>query len=99
MEENASKLLEVGEYAARCERLEAANSELQAMYVQVSEELEQAYRKHADSMAAIQSSSVAREKEVGEMARRLVEAQREIGNLESRVVELEVGHVLCYELL
>ena len=99
MEENASKLLEVGEYAARCERLEAANSELQAMYVQVSEELEQAYRKHADSMAAIQSSSAAREKEIADMVDRLVEAQREIGNLEARVVELEVGYFLPHQLL
>ena len=68
----------------------ASLTELQAMYVAMSEELERANRDHAESMATIQSVYAMREEEVAEMTRLLDEARTHSAQLEARVIELEV---------
>nr|CDS23845.1 Uveal autoantigen with coiled coil domains [Echinococcus granulosus] len=81
----------LSKYAARCEQLASANAALQATYVQVSEELEAAYRKHADSIAAIQAAAAAKEVEFAEMEQSLNRAQASAAELEARVVELQTS--------
>lgn len=84
----------LAKYAARCEQLASANAALQATYVQVSEELEAAYRKHADSIAAIQAASAVKEVEFAEMEQSLNRAQATSAELEARVAELQVKTAL-----
>ncbi|KAL5103787.1 hypothetical protein TcWFU_009573 [Taenia crassiceps] len=81
----------LAKYAMRCEQLVSANAALQATYVQVSEELEAAYRKHADSIAAIQAASAVKEVEFAEMEQSLNRAQASAAELEARVAELQVS--------
>ncbi|CDS36945.1 Uveal autoantigen with coiled coil domains [Echinococcus multilocularis] len=81
----------LSKYAARCEQLASANAALQATYVQVSEELEAAYRKHADSIAAIQAAAATKEVEFAEMEQSLNRAQASAAELEARVVELQTS--------
>ncbi|VDM32245.1 unnamed protein product [Hydatigera taeniaeformis] len=81
----------LAKYEERCEQLMSANTALQATYVQVSEELETAYRKHADSIAAIQATSAAREEEFAKVQQSLNRAQASVAELEKRVAELQVS--------
>ncbi|KAL5963497.1 hypothetical protein TSMEX_008746 [Taenia solium] len=81
----------LAKYAARCEQLASANAALEATYMQVSEELEAAYRKHADSIAAIQAASAAKEVEFAEMEQSLNRAQASAAELETRVADLQAS--------
>uniref|UniRef100_A0A5K3FHR5 ANK_REP_REGION domain-containing protein n=1 Tax=Mesocestoides corti TaxID=53468 RepID=A0A5K3FHR5_MESCO len=80
----------VAEYESRCSQLTSANDELQKTYVQLSEELESAYRKHAESIATLQATMVSKS-DYDELVGEVTQAQNVARELENRANELQVS--------